>query len=78
MAIRKFEAPKGVKGFIQKEGIFNTKWVIYKNKFFGDEKIASVEPKEDELRIFLEKTFGRPVKIWWKFLQSMFSSGVFL
>jgi len=71
MSIRKFEAPNGVKGFVEKEGIFDPKWIIYKNKFIGNEKVGSVEPKE-ELRKFLEKTFGRPVKIWWKFLRSVF------
>ena len=64
MAIRKFEAPNGVTGFVEKEGIFDTKWVIYKDKFFGNEKVGSVEPKEDKLREYLEKTFDRPVKIW--------------
>ena len=72
MAIRKFEAPNGVKGFVEKEGIFDPKWVVYKDKFFGNQKVGSVEPKEDKLREYLEKTFGRPVKIWWKFLRSVF------
>ena len=66
MALRKFKAPNGVKGFVQQEtrGFFDTVWTIYKNKFIGSEKISSVEPKEDELRKFLEKQYGKPVKIW--------------
>jgi hypothetical protein len=65
MAIRKFEVSGGVKGFVQKEGIFNPRWVVYvKKSWFGDEKIGSTEPKEDELRKFLERKFGKPVKIW--------------
>ena len=68
MALRRFEAP-GVKGFVQEEtqGFFNTVWTVYENKFIGNEKIGSVEPKEDELRKFLEDKYGKPVKIWWDF-----------
>ena len=65
MAVRFFEAKNGEKGFVQQEGIFDTKWVVYKKKnWFGDEKIGEVEPKEDDLRKFLESKFGKPVKIW--------------
>ena len=65
MAVRQFETKDGVRGFVQKEGIFDTKWVVYVKKgLFGDKKIGAVEPKEDELRKFLEEKYGKPVKIW--------------
>ena len=65
MAVRYFETKDGAKGFVQEEGIFDVRWVIYVKKgWFGDEKIGEVEPKEDKLREFLENRFGKPVKIW--------------
>ena len=73
MAIRNWES-KSAKGTVQQEGFFDTKWVIYKDKFFGDEKIGSVEPKEDKLREFLEERFGKPVKIWWQLGLFLFPS----
>ena len=66
MAVRYFETRDGIKGFVQQEGIFDTKWVVYRKKsWFGDEKIGEVAAKEDDLRKFLEEKFGKPVKIWW-------------
>jgi len=64
--VREFEAPGGIRGFVQEEGVIFSSWVVYENSgWFGAKKIGSVEPKEDELRKFLEQKYGKPVKIWW-------------
>ena len=66
MKVREFEVSSGVKGFVQEEGVLFSEWVIYeKSGWFGNKQVGSVDPKEDELRKFLEKKYGKPVKIWW-------------
>jgi hypothetical protein len=63
--VREFEAPGVVRGFVQEEGLFFKEWVVYlPTGLFGSKKVGSVEPKEDELRKFLEQKYGKPVKIW--------------
>ncbi len=65
-----WEAKDGTKGIAQEEsaGLFGFKIGIYTEGGFlglGSTKIGEVEEvKEEKLREFLEKKYGKPVKIW--------------
>ncbi len=67
-----WEAPNGKKGFAQEEAGgffgFGSKLGIYEEGSifgFGSRKIGEVdEVIEEVLRDFLEKKFGKPIKIW--------------
>ncbi len=66
----KWETKSGRKGFIQEEGVFFTKWVVYEEgkRLFGlgSEKIGELRPdlKSDELLKELERLLEEKVKIW--------------